>query len=143
MALADLVAREKVVTVSGVEIRLRGLNFGDVVPIFMEHGKEINALISEAQIAGGDQEQMVSAAMNYLLGEANVLLAKIIARSCGEPDLWENALALSAPAQLDCLTAVFELTFTEPDSLGNFVRGLTALMGQVGRQAENLGSLQA
>lgn len=145
MALKDIVAEERVVMFGSNEVAVRGLSFGDVTAILMEHGEEVVKMISEAQAAGTDQDQdqMVSAGMNYLLGEADVLLAKLIARAAGEPDSWPNVRNISAPKQLELLIAVFELTFTEPESLGNFIRGLTNLMSRVGQQAGQTGRLKA
>lgn len=96
--------------------------------LFGEHG--MNA-------ASASDEEVRSFALQ-LVAKVPDLVAEVIALAADEADQVDNARRLPAPVQLEALIAVYELTFSEPDSVGKFFGHLTDLMTLIPKSAKTV-----
>lgn len=138
MSLRDYVIGTRTVTLQGDhKLSVRALGFDDIQHLLVnKHGLIDTALrlFSESGLNPDSADpQQVREFTASLLAALPDLAAELIAMAADEPDLGSKAKRLPAPAQLEALMAIYELTFTEPDSVKNFFDRLASLMTSIPR----------
>jgi hypothetical protein len=138
MSLRDYVIASKTIPLRGDnKLSIRGLGFDDIQHLLVNRHGLIGTALKLFGDTGidadhADEEQVRSFASSLLM-ELPELVAEVIALAADEPDLADKAKRLPAPVQLDALLSVYELTFSEPDSVKNFFDRLSDLMSAVPR----------
>lgn len=135
MSLRDYVVASRIVTIKGEnKLALRGLGFDDIQHLLVNRDGLIAAAL-ELFENGFDvetlTEQQQRGFATKLLTQLPELAGELIALGADEPDMADNARRLPAPVQLDALMAVYELTFTEPDSVKNFFGRLADMLSSI------------
>jgi hypothetical protein len=57
------------------------------------------------------------------------VLGALIARGCGEPDLWEKAMTLPLPVQVEAIEHIARLTFVDRAGFERLVGKVKAVLG--------------
>lgn len=138
MSLRDFVISTRTIAIGGDQkFSVRALGFDDIQHFLVARG----SLVEQAlDLLGGikddadsaDPEQMRAVGAK-LLAALPDLAAEVIAVAADEPDTAPQARRLPAPVQLEALMAVYELTFSEPDSVKKFFDRLADLMKSIPR----------
>ena len=136
MSLKDLQIETQEVRVGKSKITLRGLSFADMTRLLLEEQDAFKEAFDLVVSKTGEDFENLDAetlvpVVKLLAAKFPPLMAKFIACACDEPEQWEKVLKMTGPAQLEALMAVGRLTFTEPDSLKNFVANLIGAMSSV------------
>lgn len=129
MALSNIIAASKTITYNGESFDVRGLCFDDITETLLDHEAEVEeafALFDEHKNERGDVD--VASALPAIVRKLPVLVSSLVARAAGEPDAAPNFAQLPMTLQLDATIAVWNLTFTEPDSLKKFLAQLTTFL---------------
>jgi hypothetical protein len=119
------------------KMSVRSFGFDDIQYLLVnKHGLIDTALklFGESGFNGDSADpQQVREFGVSLLAALPELVAELIAIAADEPDMGDKARRLPAPVQLEALMAIYELTFTEPDSVKNFFDRLASLMTSIPR----------
>lgn len=135
MGLKDLRLPTSRVDIPGDEeqfFEVRGLSFVDAKALLVKHSSELARLFDlVANGNGADPLSVASAAASagQFISEAPALAAEVIAMATGEEDVFEMALALPFPVQVDALTKIGKLTFATEDSAKKFLQTVRSLIG--------------
>lgn len=139
MGLRDFKPPTKTVSLGeGNALTVRALGFDDIQFFIVHRHGLITAALEFLDETGNvdpsavDQEALKSAGA-VLLAKMPLLVAELIAIAADEPESADAALELSAPLQLELLMSIYEMTFTEPDSLKKFFDHLTRLIQGIPR----------
>lgn len=123
---------EQVEVPGGGEFAVRGLSFVDVKSLLVKHSSELARLFAVVNGDGTADVNSVSnaaAAAGQLINESPALAAEAIALASGEDDVFEIALSLPFPVQVDALTKIGKLTFASEDSAKKFLQTARSLIG--------------
>lgn len=138
MSLRDYVVATKTIPLQGNQkMSIRSLGFDDIQHLLLNKRGLIDKalkLFGEADFNpdNADPSQVRDFGAS-LLAALPDLVAELIAIAADEPDLGHKAKRLPAPAQLEALMGIYDLTFTEPDSVKNFFDRLVSLMTSIPR----------
>lgn len=148
MSLRDYVIATRTVTLQGDQkLSIRALGFDDIQNLLINKQGLIDTALKLFGESGFNPDnadpQQVREFATSLLATLPDLVAELIAIAADEPDLGHKARRLPAPAQLEALMGIYEMTFTEPDSVKNFFGRLASLLTSIPRpgQAVNGNSL--
>ena len=132
MALSDIIAARQTITYNGHSFDVRGLCFNDITATLLDHEAEVEkafALFDEHKDEKGDVD--VAAVLPEIIDRLPKMVASLVARAAGEPDAAESFELLPMTLQLDATIAVWNLTFTEPDSLKKFLVQLKTFLSRM------------
>jgi hypothetical protein len=138
MSLRDYVIATRTITLQGDQkMSIRALGFDDIQHLLVNKQGLIDTALKLFGEAGfnadnADPEEVRQFGAS-LLAKLPELVGELIAIAADEPDLGPKAVRLPAPAQLEALMGIYEMTFTEPDSVKNFFDRLASLMTSVPR----------
>ena len=138
MSLRDYVVATRTITLQGEQkMSIRSLGFDDIQHLLLNKRGLIDSalkLFGEADFNpdNADPKQVREFGAS-LLASLPDLVGELIAIAADEPDLGHKAKRLPAPAQLEALMSIYDLTFTEPDSVKNFFDRLVSLMTSIPR----------
>lgn len=127
---------------NGDKLSVRALGFDDLQRIVIEHADIVDQAFKLFTEHVQSPEDMKSFGATFITALPQ-LAAQVIAIGADEDDLAEVAKRLPAPIQLDCLLAIYSLTFVEPDSLTRFLGNVSGLLSTIPRpnlSASNISS---
>lgn len=131
MALKDFAIRKDQVSFQGGVLEVRGLALIDIAVLIRDHLDELNRLF--AMYDNEDtRATAITEAANFainLVKESPVIVAKMIALACDEPESLEVAERLPLPVQVEAMRKIIEMTFEEAGGAKKFLDSLVALMG--------------
>lgn len=138
MSLREYVIGTKTVTLQGDQkMSIRALGFDDIQHLLINKQGLIDTALKLFGESGFNADnadpQQVREFGASLLAALPDLVGELIAIAADEPDLGHKAKRLPAPAQLEALMSIYDLTFTEPDSVKNFFDRLASLMTSIPR----------
>lgn len=138
MSLRDYVIATRTITLQGDQkMSIRALGFDDIQHLLINKQGLIDSALKLFGESGFNADhadpQQVREFGASLLTALPDLAGELIALAADEPDLGPKAKRLPAPAQLEALMGIYELTFTEPDSVKNFFDRLANLMTSIPR----------
>lgn len=141
MSLREYVVGTRTVTLQGDQkMSIRALGFDDIQNLLINKQGLIDTALKLFGESGFNADnadpQEVREFGASLLATLPDLVGELIAIAADEPDLGPKAKRLPAPAQLEALMSIYELTFTEPDSVKNFFGRLASLMTSVPRPSK-------
>ena len=145
MSLRDYVIATRTVTLQGDQkMSVRALGFDDIQNLLINKQGLIDMALELFIENGGKLDtadpQQVREFGTLMLAKLPDLVAELIAIAADEPDLGHKAKRLPAPVQLDALMGIYELTFTEPDSVKNFFGRLASLLTSIPRPGKAVSS---
>lgn len=108
MALSDLVIPTVEIPVGTTTISVRGITARDVAYLYTHERALIDKARALWESSGGEVSDDFITALVVQLPE---LVAKVIACASDSPDMWEKALLLPIPAQVEAINAIGTLTF--------------------------------
>jgi hypothetical protein len=130
MGLKDLrIPTETVEVPGGGEFAVRGLSFVDLRLLVSKHASELAEFFD--LVANGSGELAITnaaAVAGQFINDAPAIAAEVIALASGEKDVFEIALALPFPVQVDALTKIGKLTFASEDSAKKFLQTVRSLI---------------
>jgi hypothetical protein len=138
MSLRDYVIATRTITLRGEhKMSVRALGFDDIQHLLVNKQGLIDTALKLFGESGFNADsadpQQVREFGASLLATLPELAGELIALAADEADQAPKAMRLPAPTQLEALMSVYELTFTEPDSVKNFFGRLAHLMTSVPR----------
>lgn len=138
MSLRDYVIATRTIVLQGDQkMSIRPLGFDDIQHLLINKQGLIETALKFFGDNGFNPEtadpQEVREFGATLLATLPDLMGELIAIAADEPDLGQKAKRLPAPAALEALMAIYELTFTEPNSVKNFFDRLASLMTSIPR----------
>ena len=145
MSLRDYVVATRTIPLHGDnKLSIRALGFDDIQHLLINR----QGLVDTALKLFGDtgfnpdnaDDEQVRFFAGKLLATLPDLVGELIAIAADEPDLGPKAKRLPAPVQLEALMGVYQLTFTEPDSVKNFFDRLANLMASIPRPSKAVAS---
>jgi hypothetical protein len=139
MSLKNFAVEKHVITVGDNSLELRGLSPNAVFSIVYENKDSIELIADLVEKAGFKDDKLpANEKLMELVGQVSLhapfVIASIIAHGCGEPDAWENALHIPAPVQLEILTELARLTFTDRAGFERFLGNVKAAIAAVSQQ---------
>lgn len=128
MSLAGYKAPTRVVALGGGQMcTVRGLSFEDFAALLRTHLPDLEAIFDLfANIEGVSRDQFDSVAAT-IIAQAPGLAANVIALAAGEGDA-SDAQKIPGPIQLNLLTEIGDLTFTEAGGVKKFLEMVAALL---------------
>lgn len=138
MSLRDYVIATQTITLQGEQkLSIRALGFDDIQHLLINKQGLIDTALKLFGESGFNPDnadsQQVREFGATLLATLPDLVGELIAIAADEPDLGEKAKRLPAPAALEALMGIYDMTFTEPDSVKNFFDRLASLMTSIPR----------
>lgn len=127
MALSDIVIPTQTIEYRGVKFVVHGVTANDVMRMMFDAEKDVGRALDAFEKAQGADSADASRMIALLLREVPELVARLIASAADEPTAWPTVLRLPVSVQAEALSAVWNLTFEEPDSVKKFVASLTAI----------------
>jgi len=140
MPLAEYTPKKEDVTIPGNSgFQVRGISLPDVSLLIDLHEYLISGIAEKVRnrkdLINGDDPVMVNEAMadlmSELIRESPLLVGHIISICSDEPDTYNQAMSLPITVQIDALTKIAGLTFTDLASVKklaadvmNMVRGI-------------------
>jgi hypothetical protein len=130
--LSDLVIETAPIKIGQHQFEVSGVSFDMLAQLWLRGDRtelkkaveELEGIFQDAQTGTVD----IKARVGTVLTQLPALAAQVIAIAAGEPDQYQKVLRLPMPSQLDTLMEIGRLTFTEDDSIKNFVGGLLNMM---------------
>jgi len=112
--------------------RVTGLSLSHIEIIVRTHLDDIEALFELFMNGGGnfENDDLKKLAVS-LATSAPGFVANVIALASGENDATENAAKLPMPVQLQAMSDIMELTFTEVGGIKKFMETVASLLGNV------------
>lgn len=137
MALADIIIPRREIPVFDTHFTIRPLCVDDVMRALFDAQDDVKAAVALYQEMVGDKkdDETLLAFLAAIVDRIPRLAARIVAYASDEPNKWETVLTLPLPVQTDAFFAIFELTFSEPDSLKKFVGKLTSAAGMLNKKS--------
>ena len=117
MALADYIPESRQITLGKVAFEVRGLNLEDMAILIRAHLPDLEAVLDLIKHSEKIEPQTVQDIIGSMVSQAPGLVANVIALASGEANAQQTAARLPALKQIDALTAVAELTFSEVGSV--------------------------
>lgn len=109
-----------------------GLSLAHVEILIRTHLADIEALFDLFTQGGGNFEPEDLKRLSISLAtNAPGFVANLIALAANETDATENAARLPFPIQLQALSEIMELTFTEVGGVKKFMEAVASLLGSV------------
>lgn len=136
MALADIIIPRREIPVLNTTVKVRPLCVDDVLMALLADQDRVQRAASMYDEIVGDRKDD-GAMTSYLIAvmeELPDLAARIVAYACDEPEQWQTVLSLPAPAQTELVFAIFELTFSEPDSLKTFAARVSQALAAMSKK---------
>lgn len=132
MSLKDFVIQTKTIKMRAGELTLNGLTFNELTALLLNDEEGVHQAYTlyekySRQDGSIDMANLKAFGMD-LVKKFPDFVARLIALSCGELDQWPKAARLPAPAQLEALIAVAQLTFEEPSAVKKFIEQLIEAM---------------
>lgn len=140
MPLADYTPKKEAVAIPGNEgFEVRGISLPDVQLLIDAHEYLISSIVEKVrnrqELIGSDDPVMVNEAMTDLMSElireSPLLVGNIISICSDEPNTFDQAMKLPITVQLDAMTKIAKLTFTDLASVKklaadvmNLIRGI-------------------
>lgn len=125
MPIAEYKVQRSVVKFPGGEFEVRGISLPDVALIINLHESSISMIVdlvyqkkeSFASMDEGVVQEAITDLISSLIRESPILIATIIAVCADEESQMSMAQRLPITVQLDALTKISELTFTDMASV--------------------------
>lgn len=129
----DLKVGDKVVC------RVTGLSLTHIEILVRAHLEDIEALFELFMSGGGNfgNDDLKTLGVS-LVTNAPGFVANVIALASGEEDATAGAARLPMPAQLQAMSDIMELTFTEVGGIKKFMETVATLLGSVRAKAPQL-----
>lgn len=137
MALADIIIPRREIPVFDTSFTVRPLCVDDVMRALFDAQDDVKAAAALYEEIVGDKkdDETLLRFLTTIMDRLPTLAARIVAYASDEPDKWEVVRTLPVPVQADAFFAVFELTFSEPDSLKKFVGKLTSSVAMLTKKS--------
>lgn len=113
MSLAEYKPPSREVPLGDTALRLEGLSLEHIAILVREHLPDMEALIEVFSGSGVKDTDDFKKVAFALVTQAPGFAANVIALAAGEPDSAENAFRIPAPKQIELITVIGDLTFTE------------------------------
>lgn len=120
MALKDIIIRPVVVMVGETPVEVKGLTLADIEAMVTAHHAELASLFEG------------TTSLSDLAVKSPDFLALLIAHGAGEPDMVATVKGLPLGKQIELVTAVWEQTALDIDSLGKFLGVVMSVIKKVG-----------
>lgn len=117
MALADYIPESRQISLGNVAFEVRGLNLEDMAILIRAHLPDLEAVLELIKHSEKIEPQNVQDIIGSMVSQAPGLVANVIALASGETNAQQTAARLPALKQIEALTAVAELTFSEVGSV--------------------------
>lgn len=122
----DLKAGDKVIC------QVTGLSLSHIEILIRTHLEDIEALFDLFMTGGGNFENDDLKKLGVSLAtNAPGFVANVIALASGEKDAQAGAARLPMPVQLQAMSDIMELTFTEVGGIKKFMETVASLLGSV------------
>lgn len=137
MPLADYTPKKEVVPIPGNSgFEVRGISLPDVQLLIDLHEYIISNIVEKVrnrqELIGSDDPVIVNEAMadlmSELIRESPLLVGHIISICSDEPDTYQQAMTLPITVQLDALTKIASLTFTDLASVKKLAADVMSLI---------------
>lgn len=130
MALTDYVPETRQINLGNVAFEVRGLNLEDLAILIRTHLPDIEAVLDLIKHSEKIEAQTVQDMIASMVSQAPGLVANVIALAAGEVNAQQTAARLPALKQIEALSAVAELTFTE---VGSVKKTFELLLGMLNK----------
>lgn len=139
MALKEYAPKREIVNFPGGSFEVRGISLPDVSLLIDVHEHVISIIAEKArnraELIGSDDPIMVQEAMTDLISEmireAPSLIGYVIAICADEEDSYNQALKLPVTVQIDALTKIANLTFTDMASIKKLAADVMRLVRRI------------
>lgn len=139
MALKEYIPKRETIEFPGGSFEVRGISLPDVSLLIDVHEHVISDIAEKvrnrAELIGSDNPVLVQEAMTDLISEmireAPSLVGNLIAICAEEEDAYSQAMKLPITVQLDALTKIANLTFTDMASIKKLVADVMRLVRRI------------
>jgi hypothetical protein len=133
MALADIIIPTRTIEYGSSSFTVRPLCVDDVIRALLDAQSDVEQAVDlfKSTVTDPKDDGQVAVFLASVMDKLPALAARIIAYAADEPGMHETVRRLPVPVQTDAFYYVFEMTFSEPDSLKKFAEKLTLLMGRM------------
>lgn len=140
MALSDYKPESREIVIGGNSFHVEGLSLDHVAVLIRAHLPDLEALFELFQHAEKITPQSIQAVVTSIVSQAPGFAANVIALASGEADATANAAKLPFAKQIEALSAIGELTFTEVGGVKKALESVAGLLGQMNltKTVENL-----
>lgn len=138
MPLAEYKPKKEVVTIPGTDttFEVRGISLPDVSLLIDVHEGIISEIAEKVrnrqELIGSNDEALVNEAtidlMSELIRESPLLVGHIISVCADERDAYDQAMSLPITVQLDAMTKIASLTFTDLASVKKLAADVMSLI---------------
>jgi len=138
MPISDFVPAVEVVPFPGGTFTVRAISLPDVAILIDAHEYTITSLVEKVQNRrdvisqyGEDEEafqKVIADLLTELIRESPIVVANLIAICADEPDQMDRASKLPITVQLEALTQIAKLTFTDLASVKKLVADVIAMV---------------
>lgn len=126
MTLANYKAESREVVLKGGSFKIEGLSLEHVAVLVREHLPDIEALFDLFQNSNKVGNADYLSAIQAIVTQAPGFAANVIALASGEPDSAPIAAKLPFPVQVDVITKIGDMTFSE---VGGVKKSLELIVG--------------
>ena len=141
MGFKNITIASKVIEYNGGTIEVRGVSVADLIAAVRVHGPVLAMLFAKVQERGdmGLDEDSIKRAMADIMAEAPEVVAAVIALAADEygPETVLLASKLPASIQLECLIAIFYMTFESESMMEKLVESVVKLMAGISQTLNN------